>query len=817
MLSQFVAAVPRPIEPLASGDLQLSLQKLATLGSVLYVAAHPDDENTKLIAYLANGERVDTTYLSLTRGDGGQNLIGGDLGEKLGLIRTQELLAARRVDGGQQRFSRAIDFGYSKTPEETLAIWDKNAALADTVWAIRSLRPDVIITRFSLEAGYTHGHHTASALLAKEAFTAAADPTRFPEHLEFVEPWAAKRLLWNTSKWFYQRRGIEFETKGIFSVETSGYNQLLGKAYSEIAAHSRSCHMSQGFGATPVLGESQEYFKTLAGTDPDGSLFSDIDITWGRVPNSGKVATAIQQAIADFDPLNPERVVPHLIEAHRELSALPASFWQAKKLQDLERVLAACLALDVESIATQASAVPGAVVSLKLNAIQRGSLSVSIAFAASEAGLATATSYDLVSNQLLTTSENIRIAEDAPISQPYWLRAAADKGSYTVDEISQIGDPENAPALPMYLQVTVAGESITFTIPTTYNFNDPIHGESKLPFTVTPPVMVNLEESTHILGQSEPRDFSARVIARSEIPAGTLHFEVSQGWRVEPASISFSAEAGEELLLSAQLIPPTEAGETILRASVEVDGRSYTRGYEALDYQHIPQQTLFPVAEARAVLLDVKTAGHRIGYIPGAGDTIPEALQRIGYTVDTLVEADMNHATLSDYDAIVFGIRALNTNDRVGFYMPALFEYAKQGGVVVLQYNTNRGLKTMDYAPYPFTITRDRVTDETAEMRFLAPKHPVMHFPNTITAADFDGWVQERGLYFADDWDAAYTPIFSANDAGESPLDGGLLIAQTGEGYFVYSGLSWFRQFPAGVPGAYRLFANLMSLGQVSE
>ncbi|MGZ0655035.1 PIG-L family deacetylase [Coraliomargarita sp. W4R72] len=817
MLSQFASAVSRPLEPLSSGALQLSLQKLETLGSVLYVAAHPDDENTKLIAYLANGERVDTTYLSLTRGDGGQNLIGGDLGEKLGLIRTQELLAARRIDGGQQRFSRAIDFGYSKTPEETLAIWDRDAALADTVWAIRLLRPDVIITRFSLEAGYTHGHHTASALLAKEAFTAAADPTRFPEQLEFVEPWAATRLLWNTSKWFYQRRGIEFETTGIFSVETGGYNQLLGEAYSEIAAHSRSSHMSQGFGATPELGESQEYFKTLVGTDPEGSLFSGIDITWARVPNSGKVATAIQQAIAGFDSLNPESAVPHLIEAHRELSALPASFWRSRKLQDLERVIAACLALDVESIATQASAVPGAEVSVGLNAIQRGSLPVSIGFAATEADLAAATSYDLVSNQLLTASETIRIADDAAISQPYWLRAAADKGSYTVDEISQIGDPENAPALPMYLQVSVAGESITFAIPTTYNFNDPIHGESKVPFTVTPPVMVNLEETTHILGQSEARDFSARVIARAAIPAGTLHFEVSNGWRVEPASISFSIEAGEELLLSAQLIPPTEAGETVLSASIEVDGRSYTRGYEALDYDHIPQQALFPVAEARAVLLDVKTAGHRIGYIPGAGDTIPEALQRIGYTVDTLNEADMNHETLADYDAIVFGIRALNTNDRVGFYMPALFEYAEQGGVVVLQYNTNRGLKTMDYAPYPFTITRDRVTDETAEMRFLAPNHPVMQFPNAITAADFDGWVQERGLYFADDWDAAYTPIFSANDANESPLDGGLLIAQTGEGYFVYSGLSWFRQFPAGVPGAYRLFANLMSLGQVSE
>ena len=342
----------------------------------------------------------------------------------------------------------------------------------------------------------------------------------------------------------------------------------------------------------------------------------------------------------------------------------------------------------------------------------------------------------------------------------------------------------------MYVQISVAGASITFEIPTTYNFNDPIHGESKLPFSVTPPVMVNLEESTHILGQSEPRSFNARVIARAAIPAGSLRFEVGDGWRVEPETIPFSIEAGEELVLSAELMPPVEAGETVLSASIEFEGRSYTRGYAPLDYEHIPHQALFPVAEARAVLLDVKTAGTRIGYIPGAGDTIPDALERMGYTVDTLSEADMTREILTNYDAVVFGIRALNTNDRIGFYMPALFKYAQQGGVVVLQYNTNRGLKTMDYAPYPFTITRDRVTDETAEMRFLAPEHPVMHFPNTITTADFEGWVQERGLYFADDWDDAFTPIFSANDVGESPLDGSLLIAQTGEGYFVYSGLS---------------------------
>lgn len=816
IFAQLAPAAPQPLKPLSSGALQLSLQKLETLGSVLYVAAHPDDENTKLIAYLANGALVDTTYLSLTRGGGGQNLVGGDLGEKLGMIRTQELLAARRIDGGQQRFSRAIDFGFSKTPEESLAIWDQEAVLADTVWTIRSLRPDVIISRFSLEPGYTHGHHTAAALLAKEAFSAAADPTRFPEQLEFVEPWAAKRLLWNTSPWFYQRRGIEFDSTGMLAVETGGYHPLLGAAYSEIAAASRSAHKSQGFGATPDLGPSTEHFVTLAGSEPEGGLFSGIDTTWSRVPNAEPVAAAIRRAMEAFDPLQPERSVPHLIEAHRALSTLPAGFWRSQKLQDLELAIAAGLALDVECIAATPSAVPGAEVALQLNAIHRSSLPVEITWAPPGAEPAS-TPETLPDNQLFTASKTVRIPEDTRISQPYWLRSPAKPGRFVVDDPTQIGDPENPPALPVQVTVSVAGYPLNFEIPTTHNFNDPVDGETKLPFAITPPVMANLEESIHIFSQSKAKPFTARILARDHIPSGSLRFAVTNGWRVEPERIDFSAKAGEEIEVSPRLIPSPEPSETTLRASLHVGDRTYTRGYAPLKYRHIPELALFPPAEASAVLLDVKTAGSRVGYIPGAGDTIPEALRRIGYETDTLSETDMAADRLANYDAIVLGIRALNTNDRIGFYMPALFEYAKNGGVVILQYNTNRGLKTDNFSPYPLNISRDRVTNERAAMRFLAPDHPVMHYPNTISELDFEGWVQERGLYFADSWDPAFTPIFSANDPGESPVDGGLLIARLGGGYFVYSGLSWFRQLPAGVPGAYKLFANLVSLGHVSE
>ncbi|HMP89468.1 MAG TPA: PIG-L family deacetylase [Kiritimatiellia bacterium] len=807
------AGQSRAIEPMPSGQLELELNKLLTLGSALYVAAHPDDENTKLITYLANETKAHTTYLSLTRGDGGQNLLGADLGEKLGIIRTHELLAARRIDGGEQLFSRANDFGYSKTPEETLAFWGREEILADTVWAIRLTRPDVIITRFAMEPDFTHGHHTAATWLAMDAFTAAADPNRFPEQLTMVEPWAAKRLIWNTSHWFYQRRNIVFDPTGLLSVDTGVYNPLLGAAYSEIAARSRSAHKTQGFGATAELGVSMEYFIHLAGEPTTNHLFEGIDLNWSRVPGGEPVAEAIRLAIDAFSPREPANAVPHLIEAHRALSALPDQFWKTKKRRDLERVIAACLGLDVESVTTQPSAVPGGEVALTINAVQRSPLDVHISCSIPF------DEFPLIENQLLSFNElaenkkTVSIPADLPASQPYWLIEPHEIGRYEVADPSMIGTPENPPAVPVSVRVTVDGYPLDYTIPTSYKYNDPVHGEVKEPFVLTPPVMVNLPESPRIFSRAAPEKISARIIARSAISNGQLRFIVEDGWKVDPPTVTFDAAPGEEISVETKLTPPSDPGRSTLRAEIVIAGQTYDRGFERITYDHIPVQTIFPRAHIQLVLLDVETAGERIGYIPGAGDAIPEALARIGYSVDMLSESDMNTETLSRYSAIVLGIRALNTNERIGFYMPALFEYANRGGVVILQYNVHRGLKTTSYSPHPFTISQERVSDETAEMRILAPDHPVLNFPNRITGADFSEWVQERGLYFASSWDEAFTPIFSANDPGDKPSDGGLLVARHGDGWFVYTGISWFRQLPAGVPGAYRLFANLVSLG----
>ena len=801
------------LEPWPSGRLELELQKLDSLGSVLYVAAHPDDENTTLITYLANEQKLRTTYLSLTRGDGGQNLLGTDLGEKLGVIRTQELLAARKLDGGEQRFSRAIDFGFSKTPEETLRIWGEQEILADLVWTIRLTQPDVIITRFPMQAGITHGHHTASTWLAKKAFTAAADANAFPEQLKSVKPWSAKRLIWNTSSWFYGSRDATFDPTGKLTVDDGIFNPLLGKSYPEIAATSRSSHKTQGFGTTPKLGSSTEYFEPLEGEFSTKSLLDGVDTSWNRVADSEPVETAIQQAIANFSPTQPDRCVPHLIAAHRALSALPDQYWKTCKLRDLERVIAACLGLDVECVTATPSAVAGSNVSFELRAIQRSEQDVSISFLHDGKPLSNNEPFAMQPNLLLQTTGTIRLPLEPGTSQPYWLAQPHGTGAYTVNDPQLIGVPENPPALPVQFQLTVNGYALNYEIPTDYVINDPVRGEVKEPFVVTPPAMINLGQSIQIFGDPSPQTLTARVIAKQDLSGATLRFLTDGGWQVEPAESKFDLEKDGELSIEVKVTPPSTASSSALKAELEIDGQTYNRGFERLDYDHIPVQTLFPLAEEKLVSLEVKHAGSKIGYIPGAGDEIPAAMRSIGYTVDMLGEADMQQDTLAPYDAIVLGIRVLNTNDRIGFYFPALFKYAENGGTVILQYNTNGRLKTSHYSPFPFNISRDRVTDESAEMRILAPDHRVMNFPNKITAADFDGWVQERGLYFPTEWDPAFTPIFSANDADESPLDGSLLIANYGKGWYVQSSLSWFRQLPAGVPGAYRIFANLLSLG----
>ncbi|WP_161622704.1 PIG-L family deacetylase [Cesiribacter andamanensis] len=799
-----------------SSDIQLALQKLEVLGSVLYIAAHPDDENTRLITWLANDKKYRTAYLSLTRGDGGQNLIGPELRERLGVIRTQELLEARKLDGGMQFFTRANDFGFSKHPDETFSIWDREAILADVVWVIRKFRPDVIITRFSTEAGVTHGHHTASALLAEEAFAAAADPKRFPDQLKQVQVWQASRLLWNTSSWFFRGREDQFDTTDLVSLNMGGYNPLLGKSYTELAAESRSMHRSQGFG-TPLSRESStEFLKPILGSRPQGELLSGIATSWSRVPGGGAITTQLAAVRQGFDPLAPWKSLPGLVALHNSIRQLPDNPYKTVKLQELERIIQACAGVFVEASTARTSAAPGTELPLQLEVVSRAPVSVTLqALSLPEVSWDTTLVRSLDPHVPFFLKHSLRIAPTAEISQPYWLQKEATKGMFQFDKADMAGEPQNGAPLHALVRMTIEGLALAIQVPLVHKHVDPAIGEVYQPFVITPPIMVTPLQDQLIFSDDTPQQLQVRVRAGKALEAAELSLALAPGWKSQPAQLPIRGlREGEERLYSFQLSPPKKAGTATIEVQARLEGTTYTRGFEQLLAPHFPVQTLFPQARLGAVRLDLKRDGKQIGYIMGAGDAVPTYLSHVGYEVSLLNPAGLSLAQLRQYDAVLLGIRAFNTQESLRHTKDVLEAYAREGGVVIIQYNTSHELVSSSIAPYQLRLGRGRVTDEEAPVRILAPEHPALNYPNKITAKDFDGWVQERGLYFAESWSAEWVPLLASQDGGEQPLEGGLLVAPVGKGYYVYGGYSWFRQLPEGVPGAYRLLANLLALGK---
>lgn len=812
------ADVPPLLSPeqMTASEIQLALQKLNVLGRVLYIAAHPDDENTNLMAFWANGSLYDAAYLSITRGDGGQNLIGPELGERLSVIRTEELLDARRIDDAKQFFTRATDFGFSKTADETMRIWDHDKILADVVWVIRKFRPDVIVTRFSPEDQLTHGHHTASAILAREAFEAAADPNRFPEQLAFVKPWQATRLVWNTSSFFFTNRNLPFDPTGLTVLEAGGYNPLLGKAYTEIAAASISMHKSQGVGGPPRRGARKEYFKPLEGQPITNSIFDGVDTSWSRVPKSQSVAAEIRQIISKFNPADPAASVPELLNLRQAMSEVHDDSWIPEKKAELDEIIAACLGLHLEASTAKEAVAPGQTASITLEAINRSNIPVTlqeVRFPIS--GDSMKIDAALPSNELVKKDLTCRIPEDTSYSQPYWLRKPGTLGAFAVDDQKFVGLPENPPAVPVDLILQVSGQELRYTVDTNYRTVDTVPSEVPRPLVIVPPVFVNVANNVLVFPTNESKIVAVRVTAATGPVKGELKLAAPHGWEVSPASFPIDLKAADgEMVATFSVKPPNQNGEGTLRAIVSINGRDYSLERVRISYPHIGVQTLMPPAQAKLVRADIRKKGERIGYIPGAGDDVPESLRQIGYSVKMLSEPEITAKNLAQFSAVVLGIRAYNTQDRISNWLPELFAYVKDGGVAIAQYNTLGDLKTNQLGPYPLEISRDRVTDENAQVRVLAPNNPLMNIPNKITPKDFDGWVQERGLYFPKKWDSAWTQILSCNDPNEKPLDGGLLVAKSGKGFFVYTSYSWFRQLPAGVPGAYRLFANMLSLGK---
>ena len=803
-----------PQRPDAAG-IQLALKKLQVLASALYVAAHPDDENTRLIAWLANGRLADTAYLSMTRGDGGQNLIGPEIGELLGVIRSQELLAARRVDGGRQFFTSAIDFGFSKSPEETLRIWDREQVLADTVRVFREFQPDVVITRFPAAGRQTHGHHTASGWMARDAMTAAGDPKLFPGQLDRLTTWRPRRILWNTSR-FFQDKPEDFKPEGLLTIDVGAYSPLLGESYTELAARSRSMHKSQGFGSSGQRGEVLEYLAPTEGEPAPAELFDGIDTTWERIPGGKAVGDILDRAYREFDPEDPAGIVLRLLEARARLTALPAGRWTTAKLADLEQVIAACLGLYLEAASETDAGTAGDAVKINFEAANRSPRFVrlrNVTIAA--AGVDFTWEEDLTGFRSYKKTIEFMLPAGIRDSQPYWLREIGTLGKFRIDDPALIGLPENPPALVASFVLDVAGTPLTYERPVVFKRTDPVHGEQYRPFEVIPAVAVAIARSVFVLPpEVASHKIEVEVRAGRAGVEGTVRLETPAGWSASPASRPFRIDAKDATTtLSFDLAPPAGTSTGAIRAVAEAAGVRYQRGLVHVAHDHIPTQVVMPAAEARVVRTDLRRKGETIGYVQGAGDQVPAGLREIGYTVTELSVDDLVRERLESFDAIVLGVRAYNTLDRLRFHQPALFDYVKAGGTLIVQYSTAQDLEVEAVAPLPLSISRERVSDESAEVRFLTPDHPALNVPNRITAADFEGWVQERGLYFAGTWDPAFTAVLSSNDEGEPPRDGGLLVARHGKGWFVYTGYSFFRQLPAGVPGAYRLFANLVALG----
>ncbi len=814
--SAFAQAPDRP----TSGELHAAIQKLGVLGSALYVAAHPDDENTRMIAYLANVDKVETAYLSLTRGDGGQNLIAPDISELLGLTRTQELLAARRIDGGKQFFSRANDFGFSKHPDETFTIWDKQQVLSDAVWVIRQWRPDVMIIRFDPRApGSTHGHHTASALIGLEAFDLAGDPTAFPEQLEYVEPWQPRRLFWNAYSWGNSTLPDYVDTTRIISVDMGTYLPKRGESVAEIAARSRSQHKSQGFGSAGSRENYQERLEWMKGESNgvDGDPFAGIAIDWSRVEGGTPIGEALERIADAFDFDDPAASVPALLSVRRQLEALPDGYWKHTKLAELNEVIVGSLGLYLQATTEAPFASAGERVAVTIEATNRSDVPVLLSDLDLD-GAATVTSTNLLSG--LPFADTLYYPVPAGVtSSPYWLQEEWVLGMYTVTDQQQRCKAEGDDPLSVSFQLQVAGEPISISRPVRYHYTDPVRGERFQPFDLLPSVFVEVSESSYLFTSDEAAPVTVKVTAAADSLAGTLSLEVPDGWKAEPATQPVSLEKrGQERFYTFLLSPPAGQSRGQVTPVLHLDGdarTAYTRKLVVIDHPHIPTQLAALSGAAALARVELQTAGHTVGYLPGAGDAIPEALRSIGLEVTVLSDAEASIGDLSKYDAIVVGVRAYNTLDRMPVYQPRLLDYVKKGGTLIVQYNTDRGLEIPqdEIGPYPLELSRDRVTVEEAPVKLLAPDHPVLNYPNKITAADFEGWVQERGLYFPNKWAPEYTALLGSNDPGEDEHDGGLLVAEYGEGHFVYTGYSFFRELPAGVPGAYRLFANFIALG----
>lgn len=810
ILFSLSSAFAQQVRPRPAGTIYKEIKMLKNLPRVLYLAAHPDDENTGLLSWLVNEKNVETAYLSLTRGDGGQNLLGSEQGPALGLIRTYELLEARKVDGAKQLFSTAIDFGYSKSSEDTFTQWNLDSITKDVVWIIRKFQPDLIITRFPPTSAAGHGQHSASATIAEAAFKAAADPSKFPEQLKDTKVWQAKRLLWNT----FRFGNTNTTNENQFKVQVGQYDPLLGMGYGELAGVSRSKHQSQGAGTPSVAGVRTEYFSHVDGDPIHSSLFDGLARTFSDLDRPD-IDQAITKVLDEYDFKNPGSSLPALLNIRTLIESLDENPTKKSKLVAIDLIIQSAAGFMAEMVTNQHEAIPGERLSFDLNMVARSSTPVVVEKIILPTEELTP-QRELPIDSVINFSFDLRIPFDTKVTEPYWLSKEAKSSSqYGVDSMELIGLPIMQAELNAKITLRIGVERFHISVPFSYKKLDPIKGDIVEQLQIVPSVNIAFKQPIYFIKDSSTLDLSLNIKNRGEKTSGKL--TIHQGGKMLTTVHDVTLAAGQDssisLTLDSRTIDKLKEDQAIT-ASFHTEDKTYTKNRHLIQYDHIPTLQYFTPASALIMNGSLSSTAEKIGYVQGAGDFIPTFLRLAGMDVTFLTEADFKNAeNLKDYDVIITGIRAINVEKRMDQWMPVLNEYIFNGGTVIMQFNTLQDMATTHIGPFPFTISRNRVAEENAEVTILAPKHRLLNTPNTITPNDFKGWVQEMGPYFPSDWDPAYTPLLEMHDKGEDPLKGALLYAEYGDGHFIYTPLSFFRQLPIGHSGASKLFFNLLSIG----
>lgn len=811
-MTALISIYSQPFPNLNSSEIKLGLMKLNVLGTVLYVGAHPDDENTAVISYLAKGELLRTAYLSVTRGDGGQNLIGPEQSEQLGVIRTQELLEARKIDGGKQFFTRALDFGYSKSPAETFKIWNKNTILSDVVWIVRKFKPDVIIARFPETGEGGHGHHTASAILASEAFDLANNPSAFPEQLKYVTIWQPKRIFWNA--WVKTLENKKINTAELPTINVGEYNPLLGKSYTEISALSRSMHKSQGFGASATRNNLLNHFVLLKGDSVKKDLFEGIDFTWNRVEGGEEIQKLIDKTISEFDDENPSASISDLAAIYTKIKNLEDEYWKEVKLAEVKELIRSCAGIWIEGIGTDEYAALGDQIKVQTSIVNRSSENFILKSISVNNETKKIENGSLKNGEMFTSDFVIHIPDDSKISNPYWLIKEHSTGSFAVDDQTMIGLPESTAPFNCNFTVEIYGEEIEFSVPLYKRITDPVDGELYSQVKIAPPAVINIEKELYFFNGTSSKEIKVTVQSFKDNLSGKVFFNINNGWKIEPAAIDFyNMNKNQKKDFFIKITPNQSAFQSEITAKVSIDGREYTKQIIRKQYKHIMPQTIFQDSKALLQSYDLtKTKLKKIGYISGSGDLIPNFLSDLGFDVVIFDDKQFNQNQLNQYDAIITGIRAYNTRDELAAFQKELFKYVENGGTLISQYNTTAQL-ILSPGIFPLKISHDRVTDENSAVKIINKDHKIFNYPYKITEDDFKGWIQERGLYFPAEWDEKYETLLSMNDDGENEKLSSILYAKYGKGTFVYTGLSFFREIPAGVEGAIKLFINILHAG----